>query len=88
MADTEWMKDPALAGIDEKKLLFLEKMFIQGAKLTQKEMLPFLLSLSQQSRENNISFQKDEVRLIYSILQKYATPEDTEKMQKFSSYFR
>ena len=90
MSDTnvEWMKDPALKGIDQNKLLFLEKLFHQGSKLTQKEMMPFLLSLAKQSKENNISFQKDEIRLIYSILQKYSTPEDIEKMQKFSSYFQ
>ena len=87
-ASTDWMKDPALAGIDKNKLLFLEKLFLQGSKLTQKEMMPFLLSLSKQSRENNISFQKDEVQLIYSVLQKHSTPEDTEKMKKFSSYFQ
>lgn len=86
--NTEWMKDPALAGIDKNKLLFLEKLFIQGSKLTQKEMMPFLLSLSKQSRENNISFQKDEIQLIYSVLQKHSTPEDIEKMKKFSSYFK
>ena len=85
---TDWMKDPALAGIDKNKLLFLEKLFFQGSKLTQKEMMPFLLSLSKQSRENNISFQKDEIKLIYSVLQKYSTPEDIEKMNKFSSYFQ
>lgn len=85
---TDWMKDPALAGIDKNKLLFLEKLFLQGSKLTQKEMMPFLLSLSKQSRENNISFQKDEVQLIYSVLQKHSTPEDIEKMKKFSSYFQ
>lgn len=85
---TDWMKDPALAGIDKNKLLFLEKLFFQGSKLTQKEMMPFLLSLSKQSRENNISFQKDEIKLIYSVLQKYSTPEDIEKMKKFSSYFQ
>lgn len=90
MSDTnmEWMKDPALKGIDQNKLLFLERLFHQGSKLTQKEMMPFLLSLAKQSKENNISFQKDEIRLIYSILQKYSTPEDIEKMQKFSSYFQ
>lgn len=90
MSDTsiDWMKDPALAGIDKNKLLFLEKLFLQGSKLTQKEMMPFLLSLSKQSRENNISFQKNEVQLIYSVLQKYSTPEDIEKMKKFSSYFQ
>ena len=85
---TDWMKDPALTGIDKNKLLFLEKLFLQGSKLTQKEMMPFLLSLSKQSRENNISFQKDEVQLIYSVLQKHSTPEDIEKMKKFSSYFQ
>lgn len=86
--DTEWMQDPALAGINQNKLLFLEKLFLQGSKLTQKEMMPFLISLSKQSRENNISFKKDEVQLIYSVLQKYSTPEDIEKMKKFSSYFQ
>ena len=85
---TDWMKDPALADIDKNKLFFLEKLFFQGSKLTQKEMMPFLLSLSKQSRENNISFQKDEIKLIYSVLQKYSTPEDIEKMKKFSSYFQ
>lgn len=86
--NTEWMNDPALAGIDKNKLLFLEKLFLQGSKLTQKEMMSFLLSLSKQSRENNISFQKDEIQLIYSVLQKHSTPEDIEKMKKFSSYFQ
>ena len=86
--NTEWMKDPALAGIDKNKLIFLEKLFIQGSTLTQKEMMPFLLSLAKQSRENNISFQKNEIKLIYSVLQKYSTPEDIEKMKKFSSYFQ
>ena len=88
MTNNEWMNDPALTGIDKNKLIFLEKLFIQGSKLTQKEMMPFLLSLSKQSRENNISFQKDEIKLIYSVLQKYSTPEDIEKMKKFSSYFQ
>ena len=86
--NTDWMKDPALAGIDKNKLIFLEKLFFQGSKLTQKEMMPFLLSLSKQSRENNISFQKDEIKLISSVLQKYSTPEDIEKMKKFSSYLQ
>lgn len=85
--NTEWMKDPALEGIDQNKLLFLEKLFLQGSKLTQKEMMPFLLSLAKQSKENNISFQKDEIQLIYSVLQKYSTPEDIEKMKKLSPYF-
>lgn len=90
MSDTtaDWKDDPSLAGIDKTKLLFLEKLVLQGSKLTQKEMLPFLLSLAKLSKENNISFQKDEVQLIYSVLQRNATPEEKEQMKKISSYFR
>lgn len=50
-------------------------------------MLPFLLSLSKLSKENNISFDKDEVALIYSVLQKYSSKEDISKMEKLSSAF-
>mgnify|MGYP000145787564 FL=1 len=88
MNGKEWMDDPALKDIDKSKLLFLEKLVIQSSKLTQKEMLPFLLSLSKLSKENNISFDKNEMKLIYSVIQKYSTPDDIEKMQKFSSYFQ
>ena len=88
MNKKEWMDDPALKDIDKSKLLFLEKLVIQSSKLTQKEMLPFLLSLSKLSKENNISFDKNEMKLIYSVIQKYSTPDDIEKMQKFSSYFQ
>ena len=88
MERNEWMNDPALAGIDKAKLLFLEKLVLQSSTLTQKEMLPFLLSLSKMSKENNISFDKAEMKLIYSVIQKYSTPDDIEKMQKFSSYFQ
>lgn len=88
MEHNEWMNDPALTGIDKAKLLFLEKLVLQSSTLTQKEMLPFLLSLSKMSKENNISFDKTEMKLIYSVIQKYSTPDDIEKMQKFSSYFQ
>ena len=88
MNGKEWMDDPALKDIDKSKLLFLEKLVIQSSKLTQKEMLPFLLSLSKLSKEKNISFDQSEMKLIYSVIQKYSTPDDIEKMQKFSSYFQ
>ena len=88
MSNSEWMKDDALSNISQEKLEFLKKIFVQGSKLTQKEMMPYLLSLSKLSSENNISFSKDEMKLIYSVLQKYSTPEDNEKMRRLSSYFQ
>lgn len=89
-ANTDWMNDPALAGIDKAKLDFLGKLLIQSSsidKTNKKEMLSFLMSLSKLSKENNISFSKEEFQLIYSVIQKYASPEDITKIQQLSSYF-
>ena len=94
--NNEWMNDPELKNIDRAKLDFLDKMFVQGASINssgtqqerQKKMMAFLLSLGKLSKENNITFQKEEVELIFSVLKKYSTSEDIEKMQKISSFFQ
>lgn len=87
----EWMNDPGLKNIDRAKLDFLNKMFIESASVdraNQKEMMSFLLSLGKLSKDNNISFHKEEVELIFSVLEKYSTPDEIAKMQKLSSFFR
>ena len=89
--NNEWMNDPALRASDRNKLDFLDKMFFQSTKIdrsNQKEMMSFLVSLSKVSRDNNISFKKEEVELIFDVLKKYSTPDDIAKMQKISSFFR
>lgn len=93
--NNEWMNDPELKNIDRAKLDFLGRMFVQSTSINstgtqeerQKNMMAFLLSLSKLIRENNISFQKEEVELIFSVLKKYSTSDDIAKMQKVSSFF-
>lgn len=88
--NNEWMRDPELKDIDKAKLDFLNKMFVQSTSINrgnQKEMMSFLISLSKLSRDNNISFNNEEVELIFSVLKKYSTPDDIAKMQKISSFF-
>lgn len=87
MNNNQWINDPVLANIDKAKLLFLEKIISQGSSLNQKEMLPFLLSFAKQGKSSNISFTKDEIQLIISVVQKYATPEELEKFEKLSPFF-
>jgi len=94
--NNEWMNDPELQKIDRAKLDFLDKMFVQSTSINnngtpeerQKKMMAFLLSLSKLSKENNISFQKEDVELIFSVLKKHSTSDDIDKMQKISSFFR
>jgi len=93
--NNEWMNDPELKNIDRAKLDFLDKMFVQSTAINntgapeerQKKMMAFLFSLSKLSKDNNISFQKEEVELIFSVLKKYSTSDDIAKMQKISSFF-
>ena len=94
--NNEWMNDPELKNIDRAKLDFLNQMFIQSTSINstgsqaerQKKMMAFLLSLSKLRKENKISFQKEEVELIFSVLKKHSTSDDIAKMQKISSFFR
>ena len=95
-SNNEWMNDPELKNIDRAKLDFLNQMFIQSTSINnsgtpqerQKKMMAFLLSLNSLSKENNITFQKEEVSLIFSVLKKYSTSDDIDKMQKISSFFQ
>lgn len=74
--NNEWMNDPELKNIDRAKLDFLNQMFVQSTTINssgsqaerQKKMMAFLLSLGKLSKENNISFQNQEVELIFSVL--------------------
>ena len=80
-----------LRELTKKKLGFLEQLFVKSRSVNmgnQKEMMSFLMSLSKFSRDNNISFNKYEFELIYSVLQKYSNAEDIEKMQQISSRFK
>ena len=94
--NNEWMNDPELKNIDRAKLDFLNQMFVQSTTINssgskaerQKKMMAFMLSLGKLSKENNISFQNQEVELIFSVLKKYSTSDDIAKMQKISSFFR
>ena len=93
--NNEWMNDPELQKIDKAKLDFLNKMFVQSTTINsngnqadaQKKMMTFLMSLNKLSKDNNISFDSEDVALIFSVLKKYATPDDIDKMQKISSFF-
>lgn len=87
MNQNQWMNDPELAHIDKNKLAFLGTLISQGSSVNQKEMLPFILNFIKQSKNSNISFSKEEIQLIITVAQKYATPEELEKLEKLSPFF-
>ena len=85
---TSWLEDPAVAGIDRKKLDFLQMLVFESNNLTKEQMLPFLMVVAKRSKENQISFTEEEMNTIISTLQKYSTPDEIEKMNKMMSLYR
>lgn len=82
MNQTEWMNDPLVAGINKTKLQFLQMLVFEGQNLTKEQMLPFLMSVAQKGKKQNISFDDNEIDAIVTALQKYSTPEEINKINK------
>lgn len=82
MNQNEWMNDPLVADIDKAKLQFLQMLVFESQNLTREQMLPFLMSIAQKGRNQNISFDDSEIEAIVASLRKYSTPEEAEKINK------
>lgn len=80
--DTEWMNDPRIASIPKEKLDFLQKMFFESKKLTQKELMPFLMALAGRAKKEKISFDQQEVDNILSVLKENSSPEECKKIDQ------
>lgn len=76
MDDNTWMQDPALANLPPEKLEFLNRLFLKSRSLTQKELLPFFLSLAARSQQDSIQFTGEEIRRVIAVLQTHSTPQE------------
>ncbi|MCM1173855.1 MAG: hypothetical protein NC341_02260 [Blautia sp.] len=83
-----WLDDPDVAHIDKAKLNFLQTLVFESSGLSKEQMLPFLMAVAKRGREKNISFTEEEMDTIISTLQKYAAPEEIEKMNKMTAVYR
>ena len=72
MNKPQWMSDPDIADIPQNKLDFLQLMVSQGNGLSPKEMLPFLMRVAKQGKENAISFSPEELKRIVAVIKKAA----------------
>lgn len=82
MNQNEWMNDPLVANIEKNKLQFLQMLVFESKNLTKEQMLPFLMSVAQKGKANNISFDDNEIEAIAAALRKYSSPEELEKINK------
>lgn len=78
----EWMNDPSVRDIDPEKLRFLQTLVFESNNLSRDQMLPFMMSLIKRGRDKNISFTDPEMDAIISVLKKYSSSEELEKINK------
>lgn len=79
---SEWMNDPALAGIDRKKLEFLQALVFESRGLQREQMLPFLMAVAKKGQADHITFSNEEIDTIVAVIKKESTAEEAATIDK------
>lgn len=79
---SEWMSDPALAGIDRKKLDFLQALVFESRSLQREQMLPFLMAVAKRGQADHITFSDEEIETIVAVIKKESTEEEAATIDK------
>ena len=88
MSDNSWMQNPALGGIDPNKLQMLLSMAEQAKGKNPTELLPFLMSASTQSKENNMSFDSAETDAIIEVMKMGKSKEEIQRIDKICAIMK
>lgn len=87
MNESQWMEDPRVAAIPKEKLDFLQKIFFESKKLSQKELIPFFMALASRAKKANISFSQAETDIILEVIRENASPEECKKIDQTLKLF-
>ncbi len=80
--DANWMQDSDLSNISKDKLLLINSFLTDTSKMSQKEMMMFVMNVIKKCKEQNIQFSKQEMEQILSVVKKHATCEELAKIDK------
>lgn len=83
--NNDWMEDPSLVHIDKEKLLFLQSLVFESQSLSREQLLPFLMASAKKRQASRISFSKEEIEAITSVIRKNASPDEVSKIDKLTS---
>ena len=78
----EWMNDPLVKNIEEKKLQFLSELVLGGRGKSQKEAMPYMMQKMKQAKAEQISFSSAEIASVIAAIKNHSTPEELEQIDK------
>ncbi|MBQ7956248.1 MAG: hypothetical protein IJ282_10930 [Lachnospiraceae bacterium] len=78
----KWMDDPMVSHISKEKLEFLGELVAGGHGKSQKEMMPYMMSVMKKAKANGITFTPADIQTIITAIKKYSSPEELAKMDE------
>ncbi|MCM1187811.1 MAG: hypothetical protein NC541_00760 [bacterium] len=78
----EWMSDPLVREIPEKKLRFLGEMMTAGQGKSQKELMAFLMPMMKRAKQENLTFTPQEMSAAIAAVKKHSTKSELEQIDK------
>ena len=76
------MTDPLVKDIPEKKLQFVEQLFVQGHGKSQKEMMAYLMPMMKKAKAENLTFTPQEMNAAIAAIRKHSTKEELTQIDK------
>lgn len=67
--------------IDEKKARLLKDFMTLSAGKSSEELLPLLLAFSNKARQEQITFEKNDINTLFESMKKDMSPEELSKME-------
>lgn len=77
----EWMNDPLVKDIEEKKLHFLSDLVLNGHGKSKKEMMTFMMQKMKQAKAEKINFSSAEVSAVITAIKNHSTPEELAQIE-------
>ncbi len=76
----EWMNDPLVKNIPQKKLDFLGKLFAESKGKNQKQMMSFIMPMMKKAKAEKLTFSQGEVNACIQAIKNHSTQEELEKI--------
>ena len=79
---SDWMRHPRLANINPEKLKMLQALAMQGSRQNRGDLMSFLMSAANTSRERGMQFSPDEMGAVIEVLKTGKSPEEAARIDR------
>jgi len=88
MESNMWINDERIKDIPMAKKEFLQKIAFDSSKLSQKEKMPFFMSLVTKAKQEKITFSSEEVERLTTVIKLHSSPSEVQKMDQILRMYK